>query len=490
MKKRGKMKSQAATEFLMTYGWMVTVVMVAIGALAYFGVLSPDKFLPRKCVLEAGLGCKDFKVNEDSAKIVIDNSKGEDITVTRIDVSGCSGTASGLLNNGQSGTFTIGGCNNAIGGKVKGNVNISYNSESGLNHKNVGNLIDKIQGGTSAPSDWYDSAWPYRKKISLLSSQVPSDLTNFPALISISDTDLSADAQSDGDDILFTASNGKTKLSHELEHYSSGSLIAWVKLSSLSSSSDTEIYMYYGNNGALNQENMDDVWSNGYEAVWHIHDDFLDSAKNNDGTNSGSLDSSGIIGDGQDFTPESYINFGTWSVSSSQLTIQAWANFDDFNQDDPRILTKSVSGGVQDHVFMLSLYNSGPLGERYLRSRTKTGSSDSSGTNTLSSVSDPLDPDTWHLTAATYDGANMKIFKDGGNEVAIDSHNGDLRENNWEIWAGHNPGGSFSQYSLDGKLDEIRISSVARSADWLTTEYNNQNTPLSFHSVGSEESWV
>jgi len=39
-------KSQAAMEFLMTYGWAILVVLVAIAALAYFGVLSPEKFLP------------------------------------------------------------------------------------------------------------------------------------------------------------------------------------------------------------------------------------------------------------------------------------------------------------------------------------------------------------------------------------------------------------------------------------------------------------
>lgn len=34
-------KGQAAMEFLMTYGWAILVVLAAIGALAYFGVLSP-----------------------------------------------------------------------------------------------------------------------------------------------------------------------------------------------------------------------------------------------------------------------------------------------------------------------------------------------------------------------------------------------------------------------------------------------------------------
>ena len=39
-------KSQAAMEFLMTYGWAILVVLVAIGALAYFGVLKqPQTYL-------------------------------------------------------------------------------------------------------------------------------------------------------------------------------------------------------------------------------------------------------------------------------------------------------------------------------------------------------------------------------------------------------------------------------------------------------------
>ncbi len=32
-------------EFLMTYGWAILVAICALGALFYFGVLSPDKFV-------------------------------------------------------------------------------------------------------------------------------------------------------------------------------------------------------------------------------------------------------------------------------------------------------------------------------------------------------------------------------------------------------------------------------------------------------------
>lgn len=56
-------KTQAAMEFLLTYGWAITVVVVAIAALAYFGVLDPGKWLVTStCMLPAGLSCLDHTV--------------------------------------------------------------------------------------------------------------------------------------------------------------------------------------------------------------------------------------------------------------------------------------------------------------------------------------------------------------------------------------------------------------------------------------------
>ena len=39
-------KSQAALEFIMTYGWVILVVLAAVGAFAYSGFLSPCNFYP------------------------------------------------------------------------------------------------------------------------------------------------------------------------------------------------------------------------------------------------------------------------------------------------------------------------------------------------------------------------------------------------------------------------------------------------------------
>ncbi len=45
-------KGQAAMEFLMTYGWAILVVIIAIGSLWYFGALNPSTFLPNQCGCE------------------------------------------------------------------------------------------------------------------------------------------------------------------------------------------------------------------------------------------------------------------------------------------------------------------------------------------------------------------------------------------------------------------------------------------------------
>ncbi|MEK6868878.1 MAG: hypothetical protein AABX74_01500, partial [Nanoarchaeota archaeon] len=61
-------KAQAALEFLTTYAWAFLVIIIMIGALAYFGVLSPSKLLPDRCNFGPEVGCnKDFLVVKKAA---------------------------------------------------------------------------------------------------------------------------------------------------------------------------------------------------------------------------------------------------------------------------------------------------------------------------------------------------------------------------------------------------------------------------------------
>jgi|SRR3989338_429529 len=79
-------KGQAAMEFIMTYGWAILVVLIVIGALVYFGVLSPERFLPERCSFPAELSCigkplADF--NADTITLSLVNNVGYPITLTQ-----------------------------------------------------------------------------------------------------------------------------------------------------------------------------------------------------------------------------------------------------------------------------------------------------------------------------------------------------------------------------------------------------------------------
>lgn len=56
-------KGQAALEFLTTYGWAFLVILVMIGALAYFGVLDPTRYLPQRCQFGAEMHCDNFALD-------------------------------------------------------------------------------------------------------------------------------------------------------------------------------------------------------------------------------------------------------------------------------------------------------------------------------------------------------------------------------------------------------------------------------------------
>ncbi|MCS5553266.1 MAG: DUF2341 domain-containing protein, partial [SAR324 cluster bacterium] len=100
----------------------------------------------------------------------------------------------------------------------------------------------------NATDAWYNDSWEHRKKITTsLNTEISSDLTNFPTLISFTDSDLTKTTESDGTDIVFTASDGTTELAYEIERFdsSTGEIIAWVNIPTVSASENTDIYIYY-----------------------------------------------------------------------------------------------------------------------------------------------------------------------------------------------------------------------------------------------------
>jgi len=89
-----KNRGQAAVEFLMTYGWALLVMLIAIGALYYFGVLNPKDILPDRCSFSPQIGCIAYSLSSSDNKFLLrlKNNVGEVITVTALDLNKEGGT--------------------------------------------------------------------------------------------------------------------------------------------------------------------------------------------------------------------------------------------------------------------------------------------------------------------------------------------------------------------------------------------------------------
>lgn len=79
-------KSQAALEFLTTYGWAFLVILIMIGTLAYFGILNPGKILPNRCNIGPEFDCIDYQISAtgNTFRLRLKNNVGEPITVQSI----------------------------------------------------------------------------------------------------------------------------------------------------------------------------------------------------------------------------------------------------------------------------------------------------------------------------------------------------------------------------------------------------------------------
>lgn len=132
----------------MTYGWAILVVLIAIGALAYFGVLNPSRFLPSSCTMAPGLSCDEFKVDAgaDSATIVVRNGMGKSITVSSFTLAGTSCTGVASIADGSTATASCAVAAGDAGDAFRGVIAMDYvASGETLNHSISGTLATKYE---------------------------------------------------------------------------------------------------------------------------------------------------------------------------------------------------------------------------------------------------------------------------------------------------------------------------------------------------------
>jgi len=319
-------------------------------------------------------------------------------------------------------------------------------------------------------------------------------LNNFPVLISITDdSNLKASAQDDGGDIVFTDLDNNIKYDHEIEKFdkATGELVAWVKLDSLPSTG-TNIWMWYGNPNCADQWNVEGTWDSNYKMVQHLQETSgtrYDSTAN--GNTGQGYDVNGAIGqvDGANaFTASGCVDCGSGGSLdvTGEITIEAWAKPNSFGYWS-EIVSKRAGEPLQSANYDLRFGNpENPPPYNKIEFYWRNGNWQ------IYTTSSTYTPGAWYYIVATREGYNPPKIYVGGVQVegtcTVGSCTNDMLEdeNALNIGAGIDNDGDYN-WGFNGIIDEVRISSTARSAGWIETSYNNQKDPGSFLSVGEEE---
>ncbi len=369
-------------------------------------------------------------------------------------------------------------------------------------------LISGIAWGACA-SPPYANGYSFCREITIDHTKVTSTQTNFPMVVCFGTTMGSACSTNNrqlataanggkllnasGYDVIFTSDNaGTAPMSYEraIQTLTTGDSEFWVLIASLSSSADTKIYLFYGNASiSTDQSNPTAVWDANYIAVNHFNAlsgnvlTVADSTSNGNGLTATGLPSTliggtGIIGGSAVWAGVTDLTDGTPSglpTGSGTRTLEMWvkSTATGSNQTAMCIGTNAAAGRFS--IFLVGSPNTWAV----------------EGPNIAGSY--PATVGSWHhivLTlpggATTYmgtlpyvDGALQTLSNVLNWTTTINTGAGDYR-----VGGLCNIGGSV--LTSGAVADEARISNVARSADWIATEYNNQSSPNTFYSLSTQ----
>ncbi len=344
----------------------------------------------------------------------------------------------------------------------------------------------------------FPSGWARRAPLTIQSSKVSGTQTNFPVLLTeanlpseMFDADGSFPAINGGDDIRFSSDiDGNVQLSAEIVTFQTdnnpalGRAEIWVKAPSINSSTDVTIYVWYSKPGELPIGPTDpfgshSVWDSNYLMVVHMKqtpsgaNSVLDSTSNGyhfSPTGSFSTNPDGKIGKSVDFTNSPYLTKTDVNpqLRPANLTVQMWATVDTYATFD--VLAMKTNGGSWTLGWGLDF-----RGSTQLRMWINHFSTAGNGVNV-----NPTGSLLPKFYAGKYNGSQISLQMDNNAPVTV-AYSTPISYDSDNIHLGFHTGGN----ALDGRMDEFRLSNIARSDAWLVTDYNCQNDPATFVIAGT-----
>lgn len=333
-------------------------------------------------------------------------------------------------------------------------------------------------------------AFSYYKQVTIDHTQCgATDSTNFPVTIFVTDADLKTVGNSgfvqsaNGYDIRpFSNSTLTTALDFELVVYtaSSGKLEMYVRIPTVSHTVDTIFYLAFGDASITTDGTVTTTWNSNYMAVYHLGDgttlSLNDSTSNaNTLTNVNTVTATGgQLGGGALFTAAS-TNYLTRAANAAATTLpityEAWFNTSSSASTQAMVTQSDLAGNALGAELDLRGTNS----QVRVLTPSVTFADTANNSYTLN---------TWHQgTAIVNTVSDRTIYADGTGAVNTTTTSATPVMNSIAIGARKTT--AASQF-YSGIIDEVRISAVALSADWILTQFNNQKASSTFLTFASK----
>ncbi len=374
------------------------------------------------------------------------------------DGPGTGGSARDAASEGDVGTT----------GADNGGGSAGDDAGSGATQPDAG-LDGACDGDPSNPGCGYR----VRRQLTVEGAALTERLDNFPVLVTLNPERIDyGKTLPGGHDVRFLDADGKHLLAHEVELWKpGGTSYIWVKVPRLNPYNRHNLFMAYGSPNAPPPTNTAEVFSTSYESVYHLADELSsapirDTCGRHSGLAASSMNASnsvpGRVGGAIAFDGvDDLISLGDLSASEwKSITIEAWVKHP--TNTDGRVLCQSSGTDDDDHVVCLGIVDT----------TVRAGLSTSGDEGEVASydVSRVAGADFTHL-ALVWDASTemLRVLQNGLRAGAFE-HTGKVVTTSQLPMVLGNVNLKDARY-LNGVIDEVRISRVARSDVWLRATF-------------------
>jgi len=313
------------------------------------------------------------------------------------------------------------------------------------------------------PASAQYQGWQHSGSIYILTTPEGANLPaaaseeGFPLLVRLNKDFFNfSQAKANGEDLRFFTNTG-TPLAYQIEQWdaAAGTASIWVRIPTIKGNARQELRLVWGKADAAGESKGSAVFneSNGYLSVWHMDDPVKDEVGTIASKNEGTTRIDGIVGQARHFAGRQGISGGenitTYPSGTGPMTTEAW-----FRAEKPNTTVLAWGKEKRPGKVMMNFLSPPRVAIQCYFADVEAKS--------------PLAMNQWYHVVHTYQNKDSRVYingrLDGASTPVLDI------PKTSSLWIG----GWYGNYSFVGDIDEVRISKVVRSADWVRLQYENQ----------------